>query len=213
MEVCRRIFQEMTGEDESGSGRTLSCLMILASDGADVARQYLGRDGQDDRVENSEGDLDGVFPGGQGYEPESCGAVYLEDAVLSVRFTGDFVVVDLRFGDCMDFEYLQAGELCRKYEVLAEGRDAEGERMDYSLVLSVVPKGEYDVFFVGLDGMWSFVSEEPEGICHIIRLVFAREKVGGYEFGEKMVEEIVGDVMGEMYEVNEMNEEINWERD
>lgn len=213
MEVCRRIFQEMAGEDESGSGRTLCCLMILASDGADVARQYLGRDGQDGREENGEGDLDGAWTGDQRYEPESCGAVYLEDAVLAIRFKGDFVVVDLRFGDCVDFEYLQAGELCRKYEVLAEGRDAEGERMDYSLVLSVVPKGEYDVFFVGLDGVWSFVSEEPGGICHIIRLVFAREKVGGYEFGEKMVEEIVGDVMGEMYEVNEMNEEINWERD
>lgn len=72
--------------------------------------------------------------------------------------------------------------------------------MDYSLVLSVVPKGEYDTFIVGLDGIWSFVSEKPGGVCHTIRLVFAREKVGAYEFGKEAVEDMIGEVIQEVKE-------------
>lgn len=200
MEMCRKVFWEGFGEDESGNGRALSCLMILASDGSGAARQYLENAVQGKGKEVDEGALAEMWSGDQGYEPEVCGAVYMSDVALSLRFTGDFAVVDLCFEDCVDFDYLRAGELCRKYDGLAEGEILEGEKMDYSLVLSVVPEGEYDTFFVGLDGVWSFVSEKPEGICHIIRLVFAREKFGVYEFGKEAVEELIGEVMEEVKE-------------
>jgi hypothetical protein len=191
MEMCRKVFQEVAGEDESGNGRALSCLMILASDGADAARQYLENAVQGNGKEIDEGVLAEMWSGDQGYEPEVCGAVYMSDAVLSIRFTGDFAVVDLRFEDCVDFDYLRAGELCRKFDVLADTGKPEEEKVDYSLVLSAAPKGECDAFFVGLDGVWSFISEESEGICHIIRLVFAREKFGVYEFGKEAVEDLI----------------------
>lgn len=200
MEMCRKVFQEVIGEDESGNGRALCCLMIMASDEAGVARQYLGNAVKGGKTMLDDGALEEMQPGKQEYEPEVCGAVYLSDAVLSVRFTSDFAVVDLCFEDCVDYGYLLAEELCRKYDALVDAEDLDGKTMVYSLVLSVVPKGEYDTFIVGLDGIWSFTSEKPGGMCHIIRLVFAREKFGVYEFGKEAVENMIGEVIQEVKE-------------
>lgn len=193
MENCRRFLQEVTGKDAGGGSRAFSCLMILASDEGEVARHYLENVAKEGGAEAGGGVLAGRQPG---REPEVCGSVYLSDAVLSVGFTNDFVLVDLQFEDCVDFEYLQAGELCREYGVLTNAEKTG--QVGYSLVLSVVPKGEYDVFFVGIDGAWCFVSENPGEISRGIRLVFAREKFGVYEFGEKAVEGIVADAVEEL---------------
>lgn len=200
MELCRKVFQEVIGEDESGNGRALCCLMIMASDEAGVARQYLEDAVKGSKTMLDDGALEEMQFGKQEYEPEVCGAVYMSDAVLSVSFTSDFAVVGLRFEDCVDFDFLRAEDLCRKYDDLADAGSLEGEKMDYSLVLSVVPKGEYDTFIVGLDGIWSFVSEKPGGVCHTIRLVFAREKFGAYEFGKETVEDMIGEVIQEVKE-------------
>ncbi len=164
----RKILQEIVGEDEGGSGRALSCLMI------------------ERRFEHSM------------EKPEVCGLVSLADVVLSVSITNDFVVVSMHFEDYADYDYLQTEELCRKYEALVDVGSPEGEA--YSLVLSIVPKGEYDIFFVGLDAVWSYMPEKPEGGCKEIRLIFLKGKFGVYEFEKEAVEELVAEATEELLE-------------
>ena len=127
--------------------------------------------------------------------------VHMQDACVSVSMTSDFAVVDLAFENHIDYEYLQAGELCRGYMAMTDvGMPAESEGELLSLVLSVVPKGEYDLFLMGMDAAWCFMPKEPDGLCSVIRLIFLREKLGVYEFTEEAVERMIEEVGKELEE-------------
>jgi hypothetical protein len=174
MEDMENIYQRVVGTDENGEARAICCLMI-------EKRQ----------------ERDGVGPVVQEL-------AYMLDACVAVSFTEDFAVVDLFFEDNLDYEYLQAGELCQRYSDMADVRCladyADGE---LSLVLSLVAKGEYEVFLTGLDAAWSFMPQEPEGVCSVIRLIFMRGKFGVYEFVKEVMEGMIGETVEEVENVDE----------
>lgn len=171
MEDLRDFFRKIEGIDESGEARALSCLMI----------------------EKREGDA--------GAAPVIRNLVHMQDACVSVSLTSDFAVVDLAFENHIDYEYLQAGELCRGYMAMTDvGMLAESEGELLSLVLSVAPKGEYDLFLMGMDAAWCFMPKEPDGLCSVIRLIFLREKFGVYEFTEEAVAEMIEEAGKELEE-------------
>lgn len=169
MEGIRDIFQEVEGIDESGEARALSCLMIEKRF-ADASAAPVVRD-----------------------------LVYMQDACVSISLTSDFAVVDLAFENHVDYEYLQAGELCRKYTTNTDVRSlAVNTDGELSLVLSVTPKGEYDLFLMGMDAAWCFMPKKPEELCSVIRLIFLREKFGVYEFTKEAVEKMIEEVGEEL---------------
>lgn len=174
MEDMENIYQRVVGTDENGESKAICCLMI------------------EKRQE------------GAGAGPVVQELAYMLDACVAVSFTGDFVVVDLVFEDNLDYEYLQAGELCRRYSDMADVRcladHADGEM---SLVLSLVAKGEYEVFLTGLDAAWCFMPRVPEGVCSVIRLIFLREKFGEYEFTNEAMEGMIGELVEEVENVEE----------
>lgn len=69
---------------------------------------------------------------------------------------------------------------------------------ELSLVLSLVAKGEYEVFLTGMDAAWSFMSQEPEGVCSVIRLIFMRGKFGVYEFAKEAMEGMIKETVEEI---------------
>lgn len=169
MEDMENIYQRVAGTDENGEANAICCLMI------------------EKRQE------------GGSTEPAVQELVYMLDACVTVSFTGDFAVVDLIFEDNLDYEYLQAGELCRRYSDMADVRcladHVEGE---LSLVLSLAAKGEYEVFLTGLDAAWCIMPREPEGMCSVIRLIFMSGKFGVYEFQKEAIEGMIGEVVEEI---------------
>lgn len=169
MEDMENIYQRVVGTDENGEAKAICCLMI------------------EKRQE------------GTGAGPVVQELAYMLDACVAISITCDFAVVDLVFEDNQDYEYLQAGELCRRYSDMADVRcladHADGE---LSLVLSLVAKGEYEAFVTGLDAAWCFMSRVPEGVCSVIRLIFLREKFGEYEFTNEAMEGMIGEAVEEI---------------
>lgn len=76
MRENRDVFQAIEGTDENGVARAVCCLM--------VERRF-----RDMRL-----------------TPEVQKIAYIQDASVSVSLTRDFVVVDLRFENYVDYDYL-----------------------------------------------------------------------------------------------------------
>ena len=108
------------------------------------------------------------------------------DAEVSICSTALWVVVDLKFEDNLDFEYLQMAQVCLDYAKLQK---EEAESL--SLVLSITPLGEYDFFLVGVEGMWCFQSDKPDGVCNTIRFVFMKQYFGAYELTAEAMEQMI----------------------
>ena len=169
MEENRDLFEAIEGVDENGEARAVCCLMI--------EKKF-----QDTNV-----------------SPEIQKIAYMMDARVTVSLTSDFAVVDLTFDSYVDYDYIQAGDLCKEYTAMTDARYL-AEDSELSLVLSITAKGDYEFFWMGMDAAWSFMPERPEGMCNIIRLIFIREKFGAYAFGEEAVRQIIEDAAEEVEE-------------
>lgn len=121
-----------------------------------------------------------------GLQSEVIQSVATMDAEVSICFTKLWVTVDLKFEDNLDFDYLQMSQVCLDYAKLQE---EEAESM--SLVLAITPLGEYDFFLVGVEGIWCFQSDKPEGICNTIRFIFMKQCFGTYELTTKAMEQMI----------------------
>lgn len=108
------------------------------------------------------------------------------DAEIFIFFTKLWVAVDLKFEDNLDFAYLQMAQVCMDY---AKFQKEEAESM--SLVLAITPLGEYDFFLVGVEGIWCFQSDKPEGICNTIRFIFMKQCFGTYELTTEAMEQMI----------------------
>lgn len=108
------------------------------------------------------------------------------DAVVSICFTKLWVAVDLKFEDNLDFDYLQMAQVCLDYE-----KHQKEEVESLSMVLAITPLGEYDFFLVGVEGMWCFRSDKPEGICNTIRFIFMKQCFGTYELTTEAMEQMI----------------------
>lgn len=108
------------------------------------------------------------------------------DAEIFIFFTNLWVAVDLKFEDNLDFDYLQMAQVCMDY---AKFQKEEAESM--SLVLAITPLGEYDFFLVGVEGIWCFQSDKPEGICNTIRFIFMKQCFGTYELTTEAMEQMI----------------------
>ena len=85
-------------------------------------------------------------------------SVGTQDAEVSVYSTPLWMIVDLRFEDRLDYDYLQFAQVCMEYLELAKDSDTE----PLSLVLSLTPLGEYNYFVTGVSGAWNLMKG---GIC------------------------------------------------
>lgn len=80
------------------------------------------------------------------------------DAVVSVCAAGVWIVVDLKFEDRLDYDYLQIAQVCMQYADMARAGDNDDE-LQVDLLLSMTPIGEYDYLFIGSNGFWSFMPD------------------------------------------------------
>ena len=121
-------------------------------------------------------------------------SVGTQDAEVSVYSTPLWMIVDLRFEDRLDYDYLQFAQVCMEYLELAN--DSENELL--SLVLSLTPLGEYNYFVTGVSGAWNFQPDTPDGEYNTIRFIFIKECFGVYELTDEAMEDMIEEAGLEM---------------
>ena len=98
-------------------------------------------------------------------------AVSVLNSEIAIDIGKDIVTIDVKFEDYLDFEYLQAGELCIRYK---EKHSHHEYDENVTLLLTIMECGEYADFLIGQDAMWAFTSEKPENKNHMIRFWFLK---------------------------------------
>ena len=114
-------------------------------------------------------------------------SVSTQDAEVSVYSTPLWMIVDLRFEDRLDYDYLQFAQVCMEYLELANDSDTE----PLSLLLSLTPLGEYNYFVTGVSGACNFQPDSPDGECNTIRFIFIKECFGVYELTDEAMEDMI----------------------
>lgn len=120
-------------------------------------------------------------------------AVSVLDSEVAIDIGHDFVTIDVKFENYMDFEYLQAGELCLRYK---EKHSKHEYDENVTLLLTITECGEYANFLIGQDALWAFTSEKPENRNHMIRFWFTRDNFIIYRLSDQEIERVV-EIVGE----------------
>lgn len=123
-------------------------------------------------------------------------AVSVLDAEVAIDIGQDFVTIDVKFENYLDFEYLQAGELCLRYKEKHSSHEYDEK---VTLLLTITESGEYANFLIGQDALWAFTSEKPEDRNHMIRFWFTRDNFIIYRLSDEEIERVVEQVGDEVY--------------
>ena len=123
-------------------------------------------------------------------------AVSVLDSEIAIDIGHDFVTIDVKFENYMDFEYLQAGELCLRYK---EKHSKHEYDENVTLLLTITECDEYANFLIGQDALLAFTSEKPEDRNHMIRFWFTRENFIIYRLSDEEIERVVKQVGEEVY--------------
>ncbi len=107
------------------------------------------------------------------------------EAQISVYADSVWTIVDLKLEDDLNYDFIQAAQLCKKYLELVRASMEE-----LALVLTVTSLGNYDYFITGVNGAWSHHTEELYERSNVLRLMFVKECFWGYhEDMEEIIEE------------------------
>lgn len=123
-------------------------------------------------------------------------AVSVLNSEIAIDIAKDIVTIDVKFENYLDFEYLQAGELCLRYKEKHSNQEYDP---DAALLLTITEAGEYESFLIGQDAMWAFTSEKPEDRNHMIRFWFLKDNFIIYKLSEQEIERVVELVGEEVY--------------
>ncbi len=127
-------------------------------------------------------------------EAEVVRSAFSMNAAIQIHVTDMWTVVDIIFEDYLDYDYLQILDVCNDYIQLQ--KDTSQESM--ALVLTVTPLGDYDFFLSGVDGFWSYYTEEPTELVHGLRFIFQHDQMAGYELNSETVELMLKQVTREL---------------
>ena len=118
-------------------------------------------------------------------------AVSVLNSEIAIDIAKDIITIDVKFEDYLDFEYLQAGELCIQYK---EKHSKQEYDEGVTLLLTITESGEYANFLIGQDAMWAFTSEKPEDRNHMIRFWFIKDNFIIYRLADQEIERVVEQV-------------------
>ena len=127
-------------------------------------------------------------------------AVSVLNSEVAIDIGHDFVTIDVKFENYMDFEYLQTGELCLRYKEKHSNHEYDENA---TLLLTITECGEYANFLIGQDALWAFTSEKPEDKNHMIRFWFTRDNFIIYRLSDQEIERVVEQI-GELVYLNEL---------
>lgn len=123
-------------------------------------------------------------------------AVSVLNSEVAIDIGTDIVTIDVKFENYLDFEYLQAGELCLQYK---EKHSKQEYDSNVTLLLTITESGEYEDFLIGQDAMWAFASEKPEDRNHMIRFWFLKDNFIIYRLSDQEIEKIVEQIGEQVY--------------
>lgn len=123
-------------------------------------------------------------------------AVSVLNSEVAIDIGMDIVTIDVKFENYLDFEYLQAGEICLRYK---EKHSKQEYDSNVTLLLTITEAGEYESFLIGQDAMWAFTSEKPEDRNHMIRFWFLKDNFIIYKLSDQEIERVVEQVGEESY--------------
>lgn len=123
-------------------------------------------------------------------------AVSVLNSEIAIDIGKDIVTIDVKFEDYLDFEYLQAGELCVQYK---EKYSRQEYDENATLLLTIMECGEYADFLIGQDAMWAFTSEKPEDRNYIIRFWFLMDNFIIYRLSEQEIERAAEQICEQVY--------------
>ena len=123
-------------------------------------------------------------------------AVSVLNSEIAIDIGKDIVTIDVKFEDYLDFEYLQAGELCVQYK---EKHSRQEYDENVTLLLTIMECGEYADFLIGQDAMWAFTSEKPENRNHMIRFWFLKNNFIIYRLSDQEIERVATQICEQVY--------------
>ena len=123
-------------------------------------------------------------------------AVSILNSEIVINIGKDIVTIDVKFEDYLDFEYLQAGELCVQYK---EKYSRQEYDENVTLLLTIMECGEYADFLIGQDAMWAFTSEKPENKNHMIRFWFLKNNFIIYRLSDQEIERVAEQICEQIY--------------
>ena len=123
-------------------------------------------------------------------------AVSVLNSEVAIDIGTDIVTIDVKFENYLDFEYLQAGELCLHYK---EKHSKQEYDENVTLLLTITESGKYEDFLIGQDAMWAFTSEKPEDRNHMIRFWFLKDNFIVYRLSNQEIERVIEQIGEEAY--------------
>ena len=123
-------------------------------------------------------------------------AVSVLNSEVAIDIGTDIVTIDVKFENYLDFEYLQAGELCLRYKEKHSNQEYDE---NVTLLLTITESGEYEDFLIGQDAMWAFTSEKPEDRNHMIRFWFLKDNFIVYKLSNQEIKRVVEQTEQDIY--------------
>lgn len=123
-------------------------------------------------------------------------SVTISNSEIAMDIGHDVVTIDVKFQNYLDFEYLQAGDLCVRFKE----KHSKGEfDENVTLLLTITQNGAYSDFLIGQEAMWAFTSEKPEDKNHMIRFWFLKHNFAVYQISDRELKSLMERIEEEGY--------------
>ncbi len=123
----------------------------------------------------------------------------LDGPVVNIFRSMRYTMIDLKFRDNSDYDYINVSALLKEFCVPENSIDDKASDIP-AVVLTVMPKeleGEY--YITGMHGTWTLMPSQPNRLADTIRFIFDNNLVHTYR------------VDAEDIDIDEVNEEIYME--
>lgn len=128
---------------------------------------------------------------------EVASATTLNGAVYLAIVPGGLSMIDVMFEDNTDYDYIQLGGICERYNQMIADANREGTVIP-SLALSVSEQGDFSAFMTCINSAWSYIPTSAEKTCTGIRFIVNTENIHFLEFDEEQTGKLLDELEDEL---------------
>lgn len=136
-------------------------------------------------------------PDGDEDPREIASATTLNGAVYLAIVPGGLSMIDVMFEEHTDYDYIQLGGICEKYNSLVADANRNGTTIP-SLALAVSEQGDFASFMTCINSAWSYIPTSAEKVCTGIRFIVDTENIHFLEFDDEQVDKLLDELEDEI---------------
>jgi hypothetical protein len=128
---------------------------------------------------------------------EIASATTMTGAVYLAIVPDGLSMIDVMFDDNTDYDYIQMGGICERYNSLIADANRNGTTIP-SLALSISEQGDFSAFMTCVNAAWSYIPTSAEKVCTGIRFIVKTEDIHFLEFDEEQVNKLLDELEDEI---------------